>query len=674
MDERRAAASLLAVLVLSLVVSASSAAAGVAPAAPPDVLSSPAAAAGEGEAEALLAVKAALHDTANVLADWNANSGGGGGPCNWSMVTCSKTGHVSVLDLAHRNLSGTLSPAIGKLRRLRLLFLQHNAISGPIPDTIGRLKVLQTLDLAYNHFTGTIPSILGHSKGIFLMDLSFNNLSGPAPVFSAKSVFCEGTCTSVIEETIAVPSAAEEPVAVSIEEPIIHRKGLAGTARRVSFYIAAVLLIVFLIAGFVASISQWRRRHQIFADFDGPEIYLGHLKQFMIKEIKEATNNFDRRNILGQGGFGIVYKGRLRDGTIVAVKRMKDCFSVCGDDQFHTEVEVISLIVHRNLLRLTGFCITDTERLLVYPFMPNGTVSSKLQEYVGGKPTLDWTRRRKIALGAARGLVYLHEQCDPKIIHRDIKASNVLLDEYFEAVVADFGLVKLLDHGESHAVTAVRGTMGRIPPEYLMTGQTSEKTDVYGFGFLLIELITGRKTMELHEDEYQEGGILDWAKELLEGNKLSSFVDSRLRDNYVIAELEEMVKIALLCTMYNPDQRPSMAEIARMLQESDASVVEKWETLKDAERSKPSTPEFMLSSPVNFAPDECNSIQLEAVELSGPRKFFFSPEFLVDMFGLFLSEVKSGLLAAAVAKCELSRESSGFGRHTLSCSNALVTC
>uniref|UniRef100_A0A0E0KZ17 non-specific serine/threonine protein kinase n=1 Tax=Oryza punctata TaxID=4537 RepID=A0A0E0KZ17_ORYPU len=634
MDERRAAASassLLAVLVLSLVVAAYPSA-GVAPS--PEVLSSPATV--DGEAEALLAVKAALHDTANVLAGWNAGSGVGGvggGPCNWSMVTCSETGHVSVLELAHQNLSGTLSPAIGKLKRLRLLFLQHNAISGPIPDTIGRLKRLQTLDLAYNHFTGTIPGILGHSNGIFylikveqlflpvveLRDLSFNNLSGPAPVFSAKSVFCEGTCTSVIEETIAVPSAVEEPVAVSIEEPRIQRKGLAGTARRVSLYIAAVLLIVFLIAGLVASISQWRRRHQIFADFDGPEIYLGHLKQFMIKEIREATNNFDRRNILGQGGFGIVYKGRLRDGTIVAVKRMKDCISVCGDDQFHTEVEVISLIVHRNLLRLTGFCVTDTERLLVYPFMPNGTVSSKLQEYVGGKPTLDWSRRRRIALGAARGLVYLHEQCDPKIIHRDIKASNVLLDEYFEAVVADFGLAKLLDHGESHAVTAVRGTMGRIPPEYLMTGQTSEKTDVYGFGFLLIELITGRKTMELHEDEYQEGGILDWAKELLEGNKLSSFVDSRLRDNYVIAELEEMVKIALLCTMYSPDQRPSMAEIARMLQESDGSVAEKWEALKDAERSKPSTPEFMLSPPVNFAPDECNSIQLEAVELSGPR-------------------------------------------------------
>ncbi|EEE62489.1 hypothetical protein OsJ_17286 [Oryza sativa Japonica Group] len=582
-------------------------------------------------AEALLAVKAALHDTANVLADWNAGSGGvvvaggggGGGPCNWSMVTCSKTGHVSVLDLAHRNLSGTLSPAIGKLRRLRLLFLQHNAISGPIPDTIGRLKVLQTLDLAYNHFTGTIPSILGHSKGIFLMDLSFNNLSGPAPVFSANSVLFSAL-TSVqkvilrgSETFVSRYSGHIFPYqSQSNKYQILAPPYIVETEQgRLEVLVAASLSSATAL-GWVA----WSRGANYGVEDEiGPEIYLGHLKQFMIKEIKEATNNFDRRNILGQGGFGIVYKGRLRDGTIVAVKRMKDCFSVCGDDQFHTEVEVISLIVHRNLLRLTGFCITDTERLLVYPFMPNGTVSSKLQEYVGGKPTLDWTRRRKIALGAARGLVYLHEQCDPKIIHRDIKASNVLLDEYFEAVVADFGLVKLLDHGESHAVTAVRGTMGRIPPEYLMTGQTSEKTDVYGFGFLLIELITGRKTMELHEDEYQEGGILDWAKELLEGNKLRSFVDSRLRDNYVIAELEEMVKIALLCTMYNPDQRPSMAEIAGMLQESDGSVVEKWETLKDAERSKPSTPEFMLSSPVNFASDECNSIQLEAVELSGPR-------------------------------------------------------
>ncbi|XP_040379842.1 protein NSP-INTERACTING KINASE 3-like [Oryza brachyantha] len=604
---------------------------------------------------ALVAIKAALHDKSNVLGDWKASSGGAGGPCHWSLVFCSDDGHVNGLEMVHQNLSGALSPAIGKLRRLQFLLLQHNDISGPIPETLGRLKLLQRLDLAFNQFTGTIPGTLGHprdiffvrlshnnlsgsipdslatSQSVYLLDLSYNNLSGPVPNFIVKNVYFAGnpllhnlsregqSCSYVVQEPVDIPSAKEEPVVIT-EHPSTHNKnGLSGTARLVSLYIAAALLIAFLIAGIIAVVWQWRSRHQIFADLDGLQIRLGHLKQFTIKEIQEATNNFDRNNILGQGGFGVVYKGRLRDGTIVAVKRMKDCGSVCGDNQFHTEVEVISLIVHRNLLRLIGFCVTDSERLLIYPFISNGTVSSKLQEYICGDPTLDWSRRRRIALGTARGLVYLHEQCDPKIIHRDIKASNVLLDECLEAVVADFGLAKLLDHGESHAVTAVRGTLGRIPPEYLMTGQTSEKTDVYGFGFLLIELITGRKTMELHEDEYQEGGILDWAKELLEENKLSSFVDSRLRDSYAIAELEEMVQIALLCTVYSPDHRPSMSEIVRMLEESDGSAAEKWEALKNVNRSKPSTPEFMLSPPVNFGPDEYDSIQLEAVELSGPR-------------------------------------------------------
>uniref|UniRef100_A0A0D9WDA5 Protein kinase domain-containing protein n=1 Tax=Leersia perrieri TaxID=77586 RepID=A0A0D9WDA5_9ORYZ len=329
-------------------------------------------------------------------------------------------------------------------------------------------------------------------------------------------------------------------------------------------------------------------------DETGPEARLGHLKRFMIKEIQEATNNFDRNNILGQGGFGVVYKCRLRDSTIVAVKRMKDCTTAIADDQFHTEVEVISLIAHRNLLKLTGFCVTNTERLLVYPFMPNGNVSSKLQ---------GCTLTR---MGNAISM-----ECNT--------ASNVLLDEYLEAVVADFGLVKLLNHGESHAITAVRGTIGRIPPEYMTAHQASEKTDVYAFGFLLIELITGRRSMELHENEYENGGILDWANELLEKNKLSSFVDRRLKNDYVSAELEEMVQIALLCTMHSPDHRPRMSEVVRMLDGSDGSIVEKWEALKDVHRSKPSTPEFMLSPPVGHGSSEHNSIQLEADELSGPR-------------------------------------------------------
>ncbi|GMQ01684.1 hypothetical protein CsSME_00048238 [Camellia sinensis var. sinensis] len=207
---------------------------------------------------------------------------------------------------------------------------------------------------------------------------------------------------------------------------------------------------------------------------------LGNLRNFTFRELQVATDNFSSNNILGAGGFGNVYKGKLRDGTMVAVKRLKDVIGTAGESQFRTELEMISLAVHRNLLHLMGYCAAPVQRLLVYPYMSNGSVASRLR---------DWNTRKKIAIGAARGLLYLHEQCDPKLIHRDVKAANILLDDYCEAVVGDFGLAKLLDHGDSHVTTAVRGTVGHIAPEYLSTGQSSEKTDVFGFGILLLELI-----------------------------------------------------------------------------------------------------------------------------------------------------------------------------------------
>ncbi|RLN01184.1 protein NSP-INTERACTING KINASE 3-like [Panicum miliaceum] len=349
----------------------------------------------------------------------------------------------------------------------------------------------------------------------------------------------------------------------------------------------------------------------------GPEVCLGHLKHFKFKDIKRATNNFSRRNILGEGGYGIVYKGCLLDGTTVAVKRLKHHVLVVGDDQFHMEVGVIGLVVHRNLLHLTGFCTTNDERLLVYPYMPNGTVASKLHELVNEEPALDWSMRKSIALSVARGLLYLHEQCIPKIIHRDIKASNILLDEHLEAVIADFGLAKLVDLGVSHVITEARGTLGRIPPESLMSGHSSDKSDVFGFGFLLIELVTGRETLELHQNEYENGGILDWAKELLEHNQLSSFVDMKIRNNYDSVELEEMVQIALLCTMYKPEHRPRMSEVVRMLEEGDG-VAEKWEAMKDVEELDPDSPGYLFPV-LDYDVDRSSLIELQAIELSGPR-------------------------------------------------------
>uniref|UniRef100_A0ACD6AFA3 Uncharacterized protein n=1 Tax=Avena sativa TaxID=4498 RepID=A0ACD6AFA3_AVESA len=598
------------------------------------------------EVEALLTIRAVLRDPDNFLGSWVVTSRDD--PCSWMWVTCSADGLVSELELGNKNLSGRLSPAIGKLRQLRNLFLDHNAISGPVPDTIGGLPLLRKLDLSYNQLNGTIPHTLGDLKelyyvklshnrlsgfipdplissdSLFILDLSFNNLSGMVSEFRIKNVFLDGN------PLLRYPSCgarcdsmrAQEEITVPSQDQRTHSQSFATSTRTVLLCMATAFVVVVFLAEVAAATRQWRRRHQIFADIDDKkdsELFLGRVKRYTLKDIKEATNNFNPNNILGQGGFGIVYKGILHDGNIAAVKRLRE-FVSAGEGQFHTEVEVISLVVHRNLLSLIGFCSEDNERLLVYPYMLNGTVASKLQAYVSGRPALDWPRRKKIALGTARGLAYLHEQCDKKIIHRDIKASNILLDEFFEAIVADFGLVKLMGQGETHVFSAIRGTFGRIAPEYLMKGESSEKTDVFAYGILLIELITGQKTLDVHDDDHPNG-MVDWARELLEKDELSSFMDKRLRNNYNAAELKEMVQIALLCTMFSPTHRPRMSEIIRML-EGYGSVAERWEGLKDVPIPVPmSGASNFAPSPMNYScgEDECNSVELEAVELSGPR-------------------------------------------------------
>nr|ACM89541.1 leucine-rich repeat receptor-like kinase [Glycine max] len=487
------------------------------------------------EVVALMAIKNDLIDPHNVLENWDINSVD---PCSWRMITCSPDGSVSALGLPSQNLSGTLSPGIGNLTNLQSVLLQNNAISGRIPAAIGSLEKLQTLDLSNNTFSGEIPSSLGGLKnlnylrlnnnsltgscpqslsnieGLTLVDLSYNNLSGSLPRISARTLKIVGNslicgpkannCSTILPEPLSFPPDALRGQSDSGKKS--HHVALAFGA---SFGAAFVLVII---VGFLVW-WRYRRNQQIFFDVNehyDPEVRLGHLKRFSFKELRAATDHFNSKNILGRGGFGIVYKACLNDGSVVAVKRLKDYNAAGGEIQFQTEVETISLAVHRNLLRLSGFCSTQHERLLVYPYMSNGSVASRLKDHIHGRPALDWTRRKRIALGTARGLVYLHEQCDPKIIHRDVKAANILLDEDFEAVVGDFGLAKLLDHRDSHVTTAVRGTVGHIAPEYLSTGQSSEKTDVFGFGILLLELITGHKALDFGRAANQKGVMLDW--------------------------------------------------------------------------------------------------------------------------------------------------------------------
>ncbi|KAL9391897.1 hypothetical protein Peur_015817 [Populus x canadensis] len=591
------------------------------------------------EVQALIGIKASLHDPHGVLDNWDGDAVD---PCSWTMVTCSPESLVIGLGTPSQNLSGTLSPTIGNLTNLQTVLLQSNNITGPIPAEIARLSKLHTLDLSDNFFTGKIPSSLGHLRSLeymrlnnnslsgefplslanmtqlVLLDLSFNNLSGPVPRFPTKTFSIAGNpliCPTGSEPecfgTTLMPMSMNlnsTQTALPSNKPKSHKIAVAFGS---SVGSASLIILVF------GLFLWWRRRHNQPTFFDvkdrqHEEVSLGNLRRFQFRELQIATNNFSNKNILGKGGFGIVYKGILHDGTVVAVKRLKDGNAIGGEIQFQTEVEMISLAVHRNLLRLYGFCMTPTERLLVYPYMSNGSVALRLK----GKPVLDWGTRKRIALGAARGLLYLHEQCDPKIIHRDVKAANILLDDYCEAVVGDFGLAKLLDHQDSHVTTAVRGTVGHIAPEYLSTGQSSEKTDVFGFGILLLELITGQRAIEFGKAANQKGAMLDWVKKIHQEKKLEMLVDKDIKGNYDRIELEEMVQVALLSTQYLPSHRPKMSEVVRML-EGDG-LAERWEASQRAEATKSKPHEFSSSDRYSDLTDD-SSLLVQAMELSGPR-------------------------------------------------------
>lgn len=302
-----------------------------------------------------------------------------------------------------------------------------------------------------------------------------------------------------------------------------------------------------------------------------PGISLGISRTFTYEDLEAATNGFSPTNLLGQGGFGYVYKGILPGSKTIAVKQLKVGGSQ-GEREFQAEVEIISRVHHRHLVSLVGYCIAGSQRLLVYEFVPNDTLEHHL--HGKGQPNMQWPTRLKIAIGAARGLAYLHEDCYPKIIHRDIKASNILLDSNFEAKVADFGLAKLASEGFTHVSTRVMGTFGYLAPEYASSGKLTDRSDVFSFGVMLLELITGRRPVDT-TPSFAEDSLVDWARPLLaramEDGNLDALVDPRIQNNYNLNEMMRVVACAASSVRHSARRRPRMGQIVRVL-EGDVSL------------------------------------------------------------------------------------------------------
>ncbi|GAY38537.1 hypothetical protein CUMW_037440 [Citrus unshiu] len=293
--------------------------------------------------------------------------------------------------------------------------------------------------------------------------------------------------------------------------------------------------------------------------------YTGTAKTFTLNDIEKATNGFDTSRIIGEGGFGVVYRGILDDGREVAVKVLKRA-NQHGGREFLAELEMLSRLHHRNLVKLFGVCIEDNNRCLVYELIHNGSLESHLHGDDKVNGPLDWDARMKIALGAARGLAYLHEDSSPRVIHRDFKSSNILLEHDFTPKVSDFGLARTaLDEGNKHISTHVMGTFGYLAPEYAMTGHLLVKSDVYSYGVVLLELLTGRKPVDLSQPPGQEN-LVAWARPLLTTKEgLKTIIDPVIESNISYDTLVKVAAIASMCVQPEVSHRPFMGEVVQAL-------------------------------------------------------------------------------------------------------------
>ncbi|WOL18830.1 hypothetical protein Cni_G27627 [Canna indica] len=290
---------------------------------------------------------------------------------------------------------------------------------------------------------------------------------------------------------------------------------------------------------------------------------IGNIKVYTYKELRNATGDFSFANKVGEGGFGSVYKGKLKDGKLVALKVLSS-ESRQGVREFLTELTTISGVVHENLVSLYGCCVEGTHRILVYNYLENNSLAQTLLGSGHSNVQFNWRTRVKICIGVARGLAFLHEEVRPHIVHRDIKASNILLDKDLTPKISDFGLAKLLPANVTHVSTRVAGTIGYLAPEYAVRGQVTRKSDVYSFGVLLLEIVSGRCNTNSRLP-YEEQFLLERTWTLYESNELEKIIDTYLADDLDIEEACKFLKVGLLCTQDALKLRPSMSTVVRML-------------------------------------------------------------------------------------------------------------
>ncbi|KAK9066746.1 hypothetical protein SSX86_014069 [Deinandra increscens subsp. villosa] len=316
-----------------------------------------------------------------------------------------------------------------------------------------------------------------------------------------------------------------------------------------------------------------------------PEVsHLGWGHWYTLRELEMATNGFSDENVIGEGGYGIVYSGVLTDNTTVAVKNLLNNRGQ-AEKEFKVEVEAIGRVRHKNLVRLLGYCAEGAQRILVYEYVNNGNLEQWLHGDVGPISPLTWEIRMNIVLGTAKGLTYLHEGLEPKVVHRDIKSSNILLNRQWHPKVSDFGLAKLLGSEKSYVTTRVMGTFGYVAPEYASTGMLNERSDVYSFGILIMEIISGRNPVD-YSRPLEEVNLVDWLKTMVTNRNAEGVLDPKLPEKPSSRALKRALLVALRCVDPSAQKRPKMGHVIHMLEADDFPFRDEHRGNREMERGR----------------------------------------------------------------------------------------
>ncbi|KAK8606940.1 hypothetical protein V6N13_052692 [Hibiscus sabdariffa] len=463
---------------------------------------------------------------------------------------------LSKMDFSHNMFSGPVAPEISKCKLLTFVDLSRNELSGEIPTEITGMRILNYLNLSRNHLIGSIPSSISSMQSLTSVDFSNNNLSGLVPSTGQFSYFNYTSFLGNPELCGPYLGPCKDGVAKGTHQGHV-KGGLSASLKLLLVIMLLVCSILFAVAAIIKARSLKRA-----SDSRAWKLTAFQRLDFTCDDVLDSL---EEDNIIGKGGAGIVYKGVMPNGNQVAVKRLPAMSRGSSHDHgFNAEIQTLGKIRHRHIVRLLGFCSNHETNLLVYEYMPNGSLGEVLHGKKGGH--LHWDTRYKIAVDAAKGLCYLHHDCSPLIVHRDVKSNNILLDSDFEAHVADFGLAKFLqDSGTSECMSAIAGSYGYIAPEYAYTLKVDEKSDVYSFGVVLLELVTGRKPV----GEFGDGvDIVQWVRKMTDSNKEGAhkILDPRLL-SVPLHEVMHIFYVAILCVEEQAVERPTMREVVQILTE-----------------------------------------------------------------------------------------------------------